>query len=153
MNKQKGFTLVELLVVIAIIGLLSAVGVVSVGNMREKARDTQRLGNVDALKTAMELVNNEYSSYAKDLGCVQGAVLSTCIGGHLEEFLPAVKTTKDPSGTTSCAQDCTKPCDYAFTVLNDTTYEVDFRFEKGAGANNKPGCYKLTPKGIEFKSN
>ena len=36
--KQKAFTLIELLVVIGIIGILSAIGVVSFGAVREKAR-------------------------------------------------------------------------------------------------------------------
>lgn len=36
--KQKAFTLIELLVVIGIIGILSAIGIVSFGAVREKAR-------------------------------------------------------------------------------------------------------------------
>ncbi len=151
MNKQKGFTLVELLVVIAIIGLLSAVGVVSVGNIREKGRDVRRLSDMDALKTAMDMVNNEYGSYQKDLGCAVGAGLSTCVGGKLEESLPNVKNMKDPSGTTVCSQDCTKPCDYSFTALADNTYEGLFYLEKGSGLFKDPGCYKVTNKGIEKK--
>lgn len=151
MNKQKGFTLVELLVVIAIIGLLSAVGVVSVGNIREKGRDVRRISDIDALKTAMDMVNNEYGSYQKDLGCGVGAILSTCVGGKLEESLPNIKNMKDPSGTIACSQDCTKSCDYSFTALADNTYEALFYLEKGAGMFKDTGCYKVTNKGIEKK--
>ncbi|MBU1132568.1 prepilin-type N-terminal cleavage/methylation domain-containing protein [Patescibacteria group bacterium] len=147
MKKIKGFTLVELLVVIGIIGLLSALAVVSLGNIREKGRDTKRISDVDTLKTALELVNSEQGTY--NLGCKAGTAVSACTGGNLEEQLPAIKNIKDPSGTTSCGTDCTKPCDYAFAQLSDTSYEVRFYLEKGAGIYKDPGCYALTPKGIE----
>ena len=149
MNKQKGFTLVELLVVIAIIGLLTAVGVVSVGNIREKGRDVRRISDMDTLKTAMDMVNNEYGSYSKDLGCVVGAAINTCVGGKLEESFPNIKNAKDPSGTTTCSVNCKQQCNYSFTALSDNAYEALFYLEKGSGIFKEPGCYKVNNKGIE----
>jgi len=146
---KKGFTLVELLVVIAIIGVLSAVAVVSLGSIREKGRDTRRVTDIDTLRSAMELINNESGKY--DPGCVAPSIISTCTGGKLAAQMQNLANTKDPSGTVSCATDCTKVCDYALTAVKDSAYEVKFFLEKGAGSYTAPGCYALTESGIVKK--
>ncbi|MDP2665547.1 MAG: type II secretion system protein, partial [bacterium] len=54
-----GFTLIELLVVIAIIGVLSAVVMASMNTAREKARDAQRVANVNQIATAIALYETD----------------------------------------------------------------------------------------------
>lgn len=144
---KKGFTLIELLVVIAIIGLLSTLAVVSLGNIREKGRDTKRLSDMDALRTALEIANNDNGSYLTNIGCTKG-IIKDCIGGQLEKYLPTVKNMIDPSGTTGCRTDCTKVCNYEFSALADKSYEVRFYMENGAGQFKDVGCYSMTEKGI-----
>lgn len=62
MTNKKGFTLIELLVVIAIIGILSAIGLVSLNGAREKARDAQRKSDLSAFRTAVALYYDDNSS-------------------------------------------------------------------------------------------
>ncbi|OGE07316.1 hypothetical protein A2615_00525, partial [Candidatus Curtissbacteria bacterium RIFOXYD1_FULL_41_36] len=52
---RRGFTLIELLVVITIIGILAAIAIVSYGGTQERARDSRRKSDLDAIKKALEL--------------------------------------------------------------------------------------------------
>lgn len=61
-NQKKGFTLIELLVVIAIIGILSAIGLVSLNGAREKARDAQRKSDIGQMNTALALYYDDNNS-------------------------------------------------------------------------------------------
>src|ERR1035437_7634975 len=58
-TQSSGFTLIELLVVIAIIGVLSAVVLASLNTAREKARDAQRIVNVNQIATAIALYESD----------------------------------------------------------------------------------------------
>jgi prepilin-type N-terminal cleavage/methylation domain-containing protein len=55
----RGFTLVELLVVIAIIGIMSSVVLASVGIARGKARDAQRVTNLNQIANAIALYETD----------------------------------------------------------------------------------------------
>lgn len=57
--KKNGFTLIELLVVISIIGILAAFIVASFTSAQQKARDSRRKADLDAVKKALALASND----------------------------------------------------------------------------------------------
>ncbi len=63
MNAVRGFTLIELLVVIAIIGMLSSIVLSSLNAARARARDTQRLSDIQQVQKAIELYYSATGSY------------------------------------------------------------------------------------------
>ncbi len=68
MDQQKGFTLIELLVVIAIIGMLSSIVLASLNTARSRARDTDRVAGLTALRTAVESYYAEHGTYPPSCG-------------------------------------------------------------------------------------
>ncbi len=155
--RQKGFTLVELLVAIGIIGILSSIAVVSVSNVRAKARDAKRIGDIKQIQSAMESYFNDQNQYpdapaggvlgtkdATDGLCVSTADPAKvgfqkgtdCAGGTI--YINPV-----PKGPTPGVAGKT---DYAYSVVNGE-YVIKFSLESGSGTLVK-GSYKATPNGI-----
>jgi type II secretion system protein G len=62
-EKYRGFTLIELLVVVAIIGLLSVMVVASIRNVKAKARDAERVSEMNSIATVLGLYHNDYNLY------------------------------------------------------------------------------------------
>ena len=63
MKPKGGFTLIELLVVISIIGLISTLGIISLGNTRAQARDAKRLYDVNVLAIALHAFYDRHGHY------------------------------------------------------------------------------------------
>jgi len=62
-NKQNGFSLVELLIVMFIIALLTGILLPNLMGARQRAKDAQRIGDVDAMKNGLRLYYNDFQSY------------------------------------------------------------------------------------------
>ena len=77
---KKGFTLIELLVVIAILAVLMSVVVVTINpaEMLKKTRDTKRISDLDALRTALNLFITDQQSLPG--GCKASQVGAPTIG-------------------------------------------------------------------------
>ena len=79
---KKGFSLVELIVVIAIISTLTAVLLPNLLGSRERARDTQKIDDLNSLKNALRLYYNDKGVYPTGVGVVLNAAgLSTYMPG------------------------------------------------------------------------
>lgn len=55
LKKQAGFTIVELLIVIVVIGILAAITIVAYNGVQGKARDAQRVADMQSIVKALEL--------------------------------------------------------------------------------------------------
>ncbi|KKR50177.1 MAG: General secretion pathway protein G [Candidatus Curtissbacteria bacterium GW2011_GWA1_40_16] len=104
--KKRGFTLIELLVVISIIGILAAFIVASFTAAQQKARDSRRKADLDALKKALELAKPDSTGGAYYPGCAGAS--SPCnltAGTDLNPDIVSLKYLKvmpvDPSDTAS----------------------------------------------------
>lgn len=62
-KQNKGFTLMELIIVIAIIGILSTVGILSLDNLKARARNSRRLSDIRKYVTAINTIANTTESY------------------------------------------------------------------------------------------
>jgi prepilin-type N-terminal cleavage/methylation domain-containing protein len=72
-RKGAGFTLVELLVVVAIIGLLASMLVLSIQRFKAKARDAQRLTDINNISTALALYHTDFNTYPVFNGEITGS--------------------------------------------------------------------------------
>lgn len=67
MNRQRrGFSLIELMVVIAIIGVLLALGLPAVQQMRQSARNTECKNNLRQIAVALQNHQSQYMSLPRD---------------------------------------------------------------------------------------
>ncbi len=126
MTNKKGFTLIELLVVIAIIGILSAIGLVSLNGAREKARDAKRITDLNEIRTAMIIYFDDHGSkyFATSSG---GAVdASGGDGGFKTAMLPYLPNLPQNPGTGS-------ENNHYFYASNGVSYGLATKMEGGTG--------------------
>jgi len=134
LKSKLGFTLIELLVVITIIGIL-ATGAVSVFTTQiQKARDSTRLTDWNALRSSIEQYYQdltEYPTWGK--GFLSGATTT------IQTYLP--KLPRDPKDGQSC--NGSTECGYAYMVSDDSNgitawaYELSIGFENSANKEQK----------------
>ncbi|HSX06415.1 MAG TPA: type II secretion system protein [Candidatus Saccharimonadia bacterium] len=62
-NRSKGFTIVELLIVIVVIAILATLVIVTFTGIQQKARDSQRQTDVNALDSHLEAYYAENGKY------------------------------------------------------------------------------------------
>jgi len=68
--KQKGFTLIELLIVICIIGILMTLVVLSLSDLRKRARDTRRKADLTQLRVALNLYYEDNNFFYPECGYI-----------------------------------------------------------------------------------
>ncbi len=90
--KEKGFTLIELLVVIAIIGTMSSLVLVSLANVRSRARDSKRMVEMRQLASAQMMYSGDTGTYFIATSDYDNGI--PAIGG----YLPALNDPLCPGG-------------------------------------------------------
>jgi len=126
LKAKSAFTLIELLIVITIIGILAALTMVSFGGAQERARDTRRKNDLDAIKKALELAKQDTPGAYYYAGCnpctsgISSAVVpitgdpTLSSGGYITTIPKDPKTNTDylylPKNILDnpCTTDCTK---------------------------------------------
>jgi len=97
---QSGFTLIELMIVVAIIGILAAVAIPQYQNYIARAQVTRALGEISALKTAVEeqLMRNVQPSTGPAVGFTSSSLMSTDLSvGFANTGVGSIRATLDGS--------------------------------------------------------
>ncbi|MFH1412950.1 MAG: hypothetical protein ABIG10_02890 [bacterium] len=134
-KNRKGFTLHEILTIIVIIGLLSTAVFVFIGNVRASARDTQRVSDVGAIYSALEM-------YHKDNG-VYPTVLTpgNPISSNGKVYLASIPSNPLPKDDEDCYPD------YVYEPSSDSvSYSLSYCLGKGNDSIDK-GKHVAIPAG------
>ena len=133
-NIIKGFTLIELLVVITIIGILATGATAVYTSQIQKARDSTRITDLEALKSAAEQVYQDSSEYPHATSFVEWAAGLWMT--WMKEYL--ANLPRDPKHGQSCSNGGTAftvDCAYAYVSGVDANgiafweYEISTAFE------------------------
>lgn len=122
-QNKNGFSLVELLVVISIIAVLSAVLTANFVGMRERARDAQKIQNLNAMKDALRSYYNDHQSYPTTISAIGTSA-----------YMPSL----DSIGYS-----------YSYTSSSDgETFTIKVPLEAGAGTDDTDSQIKCEGVGI-----
>ncbi|HOD96767.1 MAG: type II secretion system protein [Candidatus Paceibacterota bacterium] len=113
----KGFTLIELLVVIAILAVLMSVVVITINpaEMLKKSRDSRRVSDLDALRTALNL----YLSEDKDFTSLDNTKAYLSLSGS-----PCTVASYGGKTATQCVADPRKVDGNGWIPLNFTSLSI-----------------------------
>ncbi len=113
-KRQQGFTIVELLIVIVVIGILATLVIVTFTGIQQKARNTKRQTDINAINSHVEAF---YASngYYPTLAHMNDA---TWRGSNVKGLDPAA--LKDPKGSAQTLVAAAAANSYAYAVTDDS---------------------------------
>ncbi|MEX2006581.1 MAG: type II secretion system protein [Candidatus Saccharimonadales bacterium] len=118
---KRGFTIVELLIVIVVIGILAALVIVTYNGVQQKARDSERKTDINALNGLIQTYNAEKAYFPSLTEMNTDSFRSTNMKGLDAEAL------KDPKGSAQTLVGTAAANSYAYDVKNasDASCEAD----------------------------
>ena len=96
-NKSKGFTIVELLIVIVVIGILATLVIVTFTGIQQKARNSQRQTDINAVDSHVEAFLAQYAFYPTQADLATASFRTTYMKGLDPE---ALRDPKQATGGT-----------------------------------------------------
>jgi type II secretion system protein G len=109
-KNNRGFTIVELLIVIVVIGILAALVIVTYNGIQQKARDTERKTDINAVASHLEAYNAQNGRYPT-LANVNDATFRSA---NMKGLDPAA--LQDPKGASQALVATVGANVYAFVV-------------------------------------
>lgn len=141
-QNTKGFTLIELLVVITIIGILAVGGTATYTAQIQKARDSTRLTDINAIRSGIEQFYQDYSEYPD----VTVTEFTSTGARSVTAYVP--KIPRDGKTGQQCSNGGAggaPACDYIYNVSADTNniqkgrYRISTAFENKGNVGTKAG--------------
>jgi prepilin-type N-terminal cleavage/methylation domain-containing protein len=137
---QQGFTLVEILIVIVTIAILATTTVAAYSGMQGRARDSQRVNDMDSIVKALEMYKTLTGSYPAPSGTntISGWEVSSI---NPSQFLSSLKT----AGVVSAIP--VDPINNSTTNLKGFLYKY-YRYNAGTnGCDSSRGAYYVLAAG------
>lgn len=113
LKQQKGFTIVELLIVIVVIGILATLVIVTFTGIQQKARNTKRQTDINAINSHVEAFYAQ-NGYYPTLAHMNDA---TWRASNIKGLDPAA--LKDPKGSAQTLVAAPAANSYAYAVTDD----------------------------------
>jgi len=125
-KRQEGFTIVELLIVIVIIGILATLVIVTFTGTQQKARDSQRQTDINAVDSHLESYFAE-NGYYPDADDLTGAGAVAFVQANMKGLDPeALKDPKGPSMQSGAADSTHYGYDVTCSTPTDRTTCTSF---------------------------
>jgi prepilin-type N-terminal cleavage/methylation domain-containing protein len=147
---QRGFTLTELIIVIAVVGILATVILISYGDAKKDARDSQRVGDMQDILGAQNLYYSHNDYFYTNNGLagipdISGYLTASSDPGN-GVYAWKDNTGCDPDGEYFCAYatlENSDECDYeTYIAVSEKGIETICEASEGAGfAGSGCGCW------------
>jgi type II secretion system protein G len=125
LKQQKGFTIVELLIVIVVIGILATLVIVTFTGIQQKARNTKRQTDINAVQSHLEAYKAQNGYYPSRTNMNDTSTTPRWIATNMKGLDPSA--LQDPKGSAQTLVASPAANGYAYEPLNDagTTCEAD----------------------------
>lgn len=131
--KKRGFTFIEILVVITIIGILIGLSAVAYSSVRKSGRDARRRGDLEQIRSALEIYRADCGDYPATSGVVAGGAIAG-------DGLPSTCSSSN-TYLSSVPDDPLTGYDYKYySTGTRVTYFLCAYLEKGSGTVNCDGA-------------